>query len=221
MNLKIEKHFWCLRMFVLCASAFLIIYGCTSDDYSIMDKDVLSSENVKTRSLTITNDKDSLLAVIAESDEFVDFLISARQLTEKFDAYKASLNQNELNEYTFEDIFEKVDVENELRELEVSRDKLRKNTLFLELGDIERFQIFSYYENMGRSLLKNRGEGNKKDECEKSLQEGYDNAQTLYDMYVACCESKDFVKCVREAARIRDDAREKAEYGYLVCMGVV
>lgn len=220
MKFKIEKHMLCLRMFVLCASVFSIIYSCTSDDYPIMDNDIHSSENAKTRSLAITNNKDSLLAVIAESDEFIDFLISARQLTEKLDVYKASLNQKELNEYAVEDIFEKVDIENELRELEKSRNKLRRNTLFLELGDIERFQLFSDYENMGRSLLKNKEEGNKKDKCEKILQEGYDKAQTLYDIYVACCESKDFVKCVREAARIRDDARDRAEYDYLVCMGI-
>lgn len=141
---------------------FSVIYSCTSDDYAIMDNDIHFSENAKTRSLAITNNKDSLLAVIAESDEFIDFLISARQLTEKLDVYKASLNQKELNEYAVEDLFEKVDIENELKELEKSRDKLRRNTLFLELDDIERFQLFSDYENMGRSLLKNKEEGNKK-----------------------------------------------------------
>ncbi|MDC2231152.1 hypothetical protein [Bacteroides thetaiotaomicron] len=217
MNLELKKRMLSLAISVLGVFISFVVYSCASDEYELPDNEIAHRKDLKTtRSITM----DDKLTAIAESDEFIDFLISAKQLIEKVDAYKASLNKNELVDYNVEDILENVNIENELNHLKESRNNLHANTLFSELNEIERFDLFNDYTSVECSLLKTREEGGKEDDCYRKLQDGYKKAQTLYEVYLSCCETEDLINCAREAIKVRDNARERADYDYVICMGV-
>lgn len=218
MKIKVEKIIMSLTMLILGVMVITIVSSCTSDEY--MDNNIYTPGSDKTSGVSIMDDKDNKIISVAESDEFLDFINSAKQLTEKIDDYKLTLNKDELDEVSLDEILKDMNLENELLQLKDVRDKLHNNTAFLELNDIERFQLFADFSDNEISQLKTRGEGGSKDECERKLREGYANAQTLYEVYVSCCNNADFVKCVQDAIKIRDNARDRADYEYVVCMGI-
>lgn len=221
MNLKFEKRFLSLAAITLGLFVISVVYSCTSDEYADTGEEAFFARKMTVRTLAAVDKKEHLLIAVAESDEFVDFLISAKQLAEKVDAYKATLDKNELNKCGVEDVINKMNIENELILLKESRSRLHSNTSFLELDDIQRFQLFSDFTRDERSLLKKKEEGEKKDECERKRKKGYDDAQTLFEICVSCCPAEDFVKCVKAALKIRDNARDKADYDYMICMGEI
>ena len=79
-----------LLLLTLCTT---IIYSCSSEDYDFED----NSEELKVTTRSIQS-RTVLVESIAESDVYMDFIISCDLLTEKMDNYRATLSQEELNE---------------------------------------------------------------------------------------------------------------------------
>ena len=155
-----------LLLLTLCTT---IIYSCSSEDYDFED----NSEELKVTTRSIQS-RTVLVESIAESDVYMDFIISCDLLTEKMDNYRATLSQEELNEISHNinnvdfvlKLVKKAGVQNEINQIVEARERLNKSTKFSQLNSKEVDMLFYDYTKPAKHavmLLKKREENTKED----------------------------------------------------------
>lgn len=138
-----------------------------------------------------------LVDSIAESDEFLDFVMSCNLLSDKIDEYISTLSQEEKEELInnannddyVQNIENHVDIKEESESISVARDKLFTNTSFLQLNELEKSILFDELFVMQECLIKTRGgEGGDKEACEKAKKEAYQRAYNNFIRRLSLCD---------------------------------
>lgn len=102
----------------------------------------------------LTRQGDTLLDSIALSDEFWEFEMNSQLLVEKFQNYTSTLNEKEYNRLMenlnnddyVECFIKEANLDNELRNLIIAKEKLILHTGFLRLNEDEKKLLFIQYE---------------------------------------------------------------------------
>ena len=213
-----------LLLLTLCTT---IIYSCSSEDYDFED----NSEELKVTTRSIQS-RTVLVESIAESDVYMDFIISCDLLTEKMDNYRATLSQEELNEISHNinnvdfvlKLVKKAGVQNEINQIVEARERLNKSTKFSQLNSKEVDMLFYDYTKPAKHavmLLKKREE-NTKEGCYEALLKELEMSYSTYYAMMALCDSEPIpALCQMSAETFLQKAKEIAAENYKNCMDKV
>lgn len=136
------------------------------------------------------------IAVISESDEFVDFTASSNSLAEKFLAYTKTLSQTEFDELMYNlnndeymsEVVTKAGIEKDILLLSKYKSNLLNNTDYLKLDKSEQANLFTNFsDKIERIRMKTRRESEDVDECEKRRMEDYSWARAIADLGLIGC----------------------------------
>lgn len=133
-------------------------------------------------------------STIAETDEFVDFIICSSALQDKFLAYTKTLNQSEFeelmnnlnnDEYMF-DIVDKAGLEDDIQSLVNSKKNLLRNTDYSNLNISEQKSLLVKYSCAPKeTIAKTRTESSQ--ECDKRRLDDYAWARAIADLELIGC----------------------------------
>lgn len=193
-----------------------IIYSCSSDDYNYADEQ--------------KTDQNPLIDYVATSDEFWQFEMCSELLSEKFQAYTSTLNDEQynilmesLNNDDYMEVFiEKANLGKELQLMNEARENLLLHTGFLRLTEEERMLLFRQYaesrELTAKKNLKTRTEG-ETNKCEEQKQAAYAQAKVDYDSATLKCRNESSSNyCYVQALTIYDRNKRAANRDYENCV---
>ena len=227
MNMKLRLKISLTVLLLLLTLCTTIIYSCSSEDYDFED----NSEELKVTTRSIQS-RTVLVESIAESDVYMDFIISCDLLTEKMDNYRATLSQEELNEISHNinnvdfvlKLVKKAGVQNEINQIVEARERLNKSTKFSQLNSKEVDMLFYDYTKPAKHavmLLKKREE-NTKEGCYEALLKELEMSYSTYYAMMALCDSEPIpALCQMSAEKFLQKAKEKAAENYKNCMDKV
>lgn len=161
----------------------LISQSCNSDNYG----SVASS--------SMNNSHELVINSIVESDEFLDFEINSKLVSEKVQAYISKLSKEEFDELMYyrndddymDDFVNKAGISSEILLVAKSKDALLNNTDFLKLNKTEQTQLFlEFHEKDMEMLIKTRTEGGT-GECDRRRQADYSWARVIADIGLVGC----------------------------------
>lgn len=233
MNTKMKKNILYYAVALACGVVgTFFIYSCSSDDFYSDEMQMDKNGMVTSRALSsrMMDQGETLMDSIAISDEFWEFEMSIQLLAEKFDHYISTLSEEENdklmenlnNDEYMEIIMKESNLENELQQVMIAKEKLILNTGFSRLSDDERIQLYTQYAESnkmtGIKLLKTREEGGKNsclEQKEKTILEAY----RRYNNAIVDCKLDGIVSlCAMQAgAKYNKDKRE-AEKDYQECL---
>ncbi len=229
MNLKLKKKIWYMSALVLVACMTCIIYSCNSED-AFFDETGTCKEEIHTRALSARSIC-TLVDSVAESDEFIDFVMETEALAEKTKAYTKTLSDkafeelmyNQNNDDYMEDFIKKAGIERDLEQIAKTKTKLVMNEQFVRLTKEEQMQLFlREAKSNSRVMVKKRSELTEFD-CDARRQSDYSWAQakaTLGVIGCTCMVEVPIAACLCYAlvmANYADDIR-LAERAYNDCM---
>lgn len=210
----------------------LVIHSCSTDESYF---DVLQmNENNTSRSIMSPvnklNNDNALIDSIANLDEFWQFEMCSELLSDKFQAYTSTLNDEEynklmesLNNDDYMEVFiEKANLGKELQLMNEARENLLLHTGFIRLTEEERMLLFRQYaESRGltaKKNLKTRTEGDT-NKCEEQKQAAYAQAKVDYDSAILKCrkESSTYY-CYTLASSTYDRNKRAANREYENCL---
>lgn len=133
-------------------------------------------------------------ATIAETDEFVDFIICSSALQDNFLTYTKTLSDSEFeelmnnlnnDEYMF-DVVDKAGLQNDIQSLVNSKKNLLRNTGYSNLSISEQKSLLVKYSCVPKeTTVKTRTESSQ--ECDKRRQEDYAWARAIADIELIGC----------------------------------
>lgn len=193
-----------------------IIYSCSSDDYNYADEQ--------------KTDQNPLIDYVATSDEFWQFEMCSELLSDKFQAYTSTLNDEEynklmesLNNDDYMEVFiEKANLGKELQLMNEAKENLLLHTGFLRLTEEERMLLFRQYaESRGltaKKNLKTRTEG-VTNKCEEQKQAAYAQAKVDYDSATLKCRNESSSNyCYIQALAKYERDKDIANINYKECV---
>ncbi len=225
MNLKLKKKV-CLVL-VVCMTC--IVYSCNSED-AFFDETGICEGEVHTRALSARSIC-TLVDSVAESDEFIDFVMETEALAEKTKAYTKTLSDEEFEELIYnqnnddymEDFTKKAGIERNLEQIAKTKTKLVMNEQFIRLTEEERMQLFLGETKLNsRVMVKKRSELTEFD-CDARRQSDYSWARAKADLGLigcTCMVEVPIAACLCYAlvmANYADDIRQ-ADRAYEDCM---
>ncbi len=175
--MKIKVISFPFLTFAIFVFSMCIVYSCTVDEYDCVEDN--SKTKVTTRVLETSSNKDLLLDSIAESDVFLDYMISLQLLSDKFALYYSTLNEEERellaenlnNDDLIKDIVEKSGVKKELEEVIKAGEVLHSDAAYRKLNQMDKALLFGdYFDTTRTYLIKTRDEGQKRLECQRALE---------------------------------------------------
>lgn len=181
--MKLKKTILFLNVPTLIMSVALILQSCNSDNYG------------SAASSSMNNSSELVINSIVESDEFLDFEMNSKLVSEKVQAYISKLSKEEFDELMYyrndddymDDFVNKAGISNEILLVAKSRDALLNNTDFLKLNNTEQTQLFlEFHEKDMRMLIKTRTEGGT-GECDRRRQSDYSWARAVADIGLIGC----------------------------------
>lgn len=193
MNLNLKRKVWymCTAVFVVCVTS--IVYSCNSED-AFFDETGNCSGKVHTRALSAKSIS-TLVDSVAESDEFIDFVMETEALAKKTKAYTKTLSDekfeelmyNQNNDDYMEDFMKKAGIEEDLKRIAKVKTKLVMNEQFARLTEEERMQLFLGEAKLNtRVMLKQRPELTEFD-CDARRQADYSWARATADLGLIGC----------------------------------
>lgn len=193
-----------------------IIYSCSSDDYNYADEQ--------------KTDQNPLIDYVATSDEFWQFEMCSELLSDKFQAYTSTLNDEEynklmesLNNDDYMEVFiEKANLGKELQLMNEAKENLLLHTGFLRLTEEERMLLFRQYaESRGltaKKNLKTRTEG-VTNKCEEQKQAAYAQDKVDYDSATLKCRNESSSNyCYIQALAKYERDKDIANINYKECV---
>lgn len=225
---KIKKSILLTATLMLITSMAFISQSCNSNGNEFVDIPDSSSLNQKTNT-RLANSRTLIIDSISESDEFLDFGISCKLLSEKVQVYTTTLSKEELEELMnnlnnddYMDIFvHKANIKNELSIVTKAKKELEESN-FSILSSKEATNLFlDFSESSLDVTMKTRGEGTAENECRKRYDEDYKNNTVVYLAAVAACACGGPVAgclCVAAASAAYSVAMKSANRDYQDCM---
>lgn len=193
-----------------------IIYSCSSDDYNYADEQ--------------KTDQNPLIDYVATSDEFWQFEMCSELLSDKFQAYTSTLNDEEYNKLMeslndddyMEEFIEKANLGKELQLMNEAKENLLQHTGFLSLTEEERMLLFRQYaesrELTAKKNLKTRTEG-ETNKCEEQKQAAYAQAKVDYDSATLKCRNESSSNyCYVQALAKYERDKDIANINYKKCV---
>lgn len=193
-----------------------IIYSCSSDNYNYADEQ--------------KTDQNPLIDYVATSDEFWQFEMYSELLSDKFQAYTSTLNDEQYNilmeslndDDYMEGFIEKANLGKELQLMNEAKENLLLHTGFLRLTEEERMLLFRQYaESRGltaKKSLKTRTEGDT-NKCEEQKQAAYAQAKVDYDSAILKCrEESSTTQCHINASAKYNRSKRAADREYENCI---
>ncbi|CAG9900314.1 hypothetical protein BOVA604_4079 [Bacteroides ovatus] len=165
MNLKLKKKVWCMSTLVLVVCMTCIVYSCNSED-AFFDETGICEGEVHTHALSARSIC-TLVDSVADSNEFLDYILQFRLVKSKFTLYLNSLDNDELETFNYninndefiDDFIVKAELSEDMQLLIEYRDELLSSMSFCKLKDIEKKELFNYSSSSNiRSLTKDREE---------------------------------------------------------------
>lgn len=193
-----------------------IIYSCSSDDYNYADEQ--------------KTDQNPLIDYVATSDEFWQFEMCSELLSDKFQAYTSTLNDEQYNilmeslndDDYMEGFIEKANLGKELQLMNEAKENLLQHTGFLSLTEEERMLLFRQYaesrELTAKKNLKTRTEG-ETNKCEEQKQAAYAQAKVDYDSATLKCRNESSSNyCYIQALAKYERDKDIANINYKECV---
>lgn len=177
--MELKKKIFPSITFILVLS---VIFGCRSNDYDEMYTTEMRKSSLDSE---VANSRTQLISSIGKSDEFLDYIISMRAFSKKFDDYYSALNEEEKKDFSsiinnddcIEQIINDMDIKNEIELITLTKRNLIEKTSFSDLVETERAMLFNSFSYLlDDNLIKTRSEGNDAGQCEKAKKQAYDLA---------------------------------------------
>lgn len=213
MNKRKRKNSFYAAVTIILLSITFVIYSCSTDEYEY------------------TNESNELIDSIVQSDEFWEFERSSKLLSDKFQAYTSTLNEEEydklmekLNDDDYmEEFIRKANLEKELQQMNEAKENLLL-TGFSRLSEDERMSLFRQYaesyESTGKTRIKARTEGGDANSCEAKRQAAYAQAKADYDNEIIKCRAESSDKyCYTHALARYERNKDIADTNYKACIG--
>lgn len=165
MNLKLKKKVLCMSTLILIVCMTCIVYSCNSAD-AFFDETGICEGEAHTRALSARSIC-TLVDSVADSNEFLDYILQFRLVKSKFTLYLNSLDSDELetfnnninNDEFVADFMVKAELSEDIQLLIEYRDELLSNISFCKLKDTEKKELFNYSSSSNiRPLIKDREE---------------------------------------------------------------
>lgn len=219
---------------VLITSISFIVYSCSLDEYDIINNEVKSDLNMETvQTLDGQSCRVLLIDSIGESDVFLDYIMSIRAFSKKFDIYYSTLNDEEKKQFSssinnddcVENIINELEVKDEIEQIVKTKEKLSNNTSYSTLSESEKSVLFNNYSNLlGNTIIKTRGEGGDTSHCEEARKRARDAAgakllsdqEDCNDYFEAWTTAH--AACLLNAKLTHSDALSKADDAYKKCV---
>lgn len=221
------KTFSMLLSLIFVVSMGICVYSCSSDGYEFADQ---PSKLVSIGGLDNVNHRTVLLDSIAESDDFLDFIMSCNLFSDKMDEYISTLNKEEKaelinnanNDDYVQNLINHVDIGKELISMAMAKERLFKNTSFLQLNESEKSLLFDKYSAMqGWVSVKTRGEGGSGNACEEARKKAYSSAYSNFVRRLSLCDylsQEDKFACQVGAKLNYEAEKTQADLEYKRCM---
>ncbi len=202
MTAKKRRNSWYVVAFTGVLLATVFVYSCSNDEYDYTNASQLEEKGiVHTRALNSRMAEcETLLDSIAASDEFWEFEMSSKLLSDKFTAHTSTWSEERFDELMYNlndddymaELTKEMNLEKELEQMAKAKEKLLQNTGFLRLTDDERTELFRQFaeNNISTQIrtLKTREEGGGKDECAEQKRLAYEQAQSIRDFNTLHCK---------------------------------
>lgn len=222
---NIKSSFLNTMFFVL--SLGLVVYSCSSEDYEFLEESSVEASKNSTAELGC---RSMLVETVTESDEFMDYLISCNSFSDKIDKYMSTLTMEEKtelfnnvnNDDYIQYIIDNINVEKEISAISLAREKLFKNTPFLQLNAAENLLVFEQSSAIqGCAYIKSREEGGGKSACEEARQKAYNNAYSNFTRRLSLCDylpTQDKFACQVGAKANYEAEKTQADTDYRNCI---
>lgn len=213
MNKKKRKNSFYTAVTIILLSITFVIYSCSSNEYEY------------------TNESNKLIDSIAQSDEFWEFELSSELLADKYQDYTSKLDSVEYDKFMenlndddyIEEFIKKANLEQELHQLNETKENLLLHTGFSRLSEDERISLFRQYaeshESTGKTRIKTRTEGGDANSCETKRQAAYAQAKANYENDIINCRIEPSTNnCYAQALSRYERNQRAAEREYKSCI---
>lgn len=221
-KMKLNSVFTFGKLFGPVIVTILVLLSCHS---GIDDPD-----NVIATTRSVDNVRDSLISLVAQSQEYTDFVNSTEEYYNKSEAYYSSLSMEEKEEYManinnddyLSEYIKRADLFEEIEKVSIASRNLWAIIKMVGLEDWEISSVFYYNNNFISHIgVKTRSEGDSND-CEAQRLSAQIAAKKAYDISIMLCEKNndDFLEhvCIENAKQGYQRALQEADEEFRKCM---